>query len=129
MPIFDAEPMSNPEQIFSSLNRDVFFSKVNCSKGYWQIAMNHSDIYKTVFSTPGGLFQFRRMPFGPVVSYLFEHAVLIILSLNLRRLTNWSFSCSSQTNLQQLPGECVNVTSVNMFKNKIHNYFKISGYV
>ena len=27
------------------------------------------------------------------------------------------------------PGECVNVTSVNMFKNKIDNYFKRSGYV
>ena len=61
--IFDAEPMSNPEQIFSSLTSDVLFSKVDCSKGYWQIAMNHSDIEKTAFSTPSGLFQFRRMPF------------------------------------------------------------------
>ena len=29
----------------------------------------------------------------------------------------------------RLPGECVNATSVNMFKNKIDNYFKRSGYV
>ena len=58
--------MSNPEQIFSSLTRDVFFNKVDCSKGYWQIAMNHSAIEKTAFSTPSGLFQFRRMPFGLV---------------------------------------------------------------
>ena len=28
-----------------------------------------------------------------------------------------------------LPGECVNATSVNMFKNKIDNYFKRYGYV
>ena len=61
--IFDAEPMSNPEQIISSLTRDLFFSKVDCSKGYWQIAMNHSDIEKTAFSTPSGLFQFLRMQF------------------------------------------------------------------
>ena len=27
----------------------------------------------------------------------------------------------------RLPGECVNATSVNMFKNKIDNYFKRSG--
>ena len=26
-------------------------------------------------------------------------------------------------------GECVHATSVNMFKNKIDNYFKRSGYV
>ena len=64
--IFDAEPMSNPEQIISSLTRDLFFSKVDCSKGYWQIAMNHSDIEKTAFSTPSGLFQFLRMQFGLV---------------------------------------------------------------
>ena len=64
--MFDAEPISNPEQILSSLTRDVFFNKVDCSKGYWQIAMNHSDIEKTAFSTPSGLFQFRRMPFGLV---------------------------------------------------------------
>ena len=29
----------------------------------------------------------------------------------------------------RLPGECVNATSVNMFKNKIDNYFIRSGYV
>ena len=29
----------------------------------------------------------------------------------------------------RLPGECVNATSVNMFKNKIEHYFKRSGYV
>ena len=44
----------------------MLFSKVDCSKGDWQIAMNNSDIEKTAFSTPGGLFQFRRMPFGLV---------------------------------------------------------------
>ena len=64
--IFDTDPVSNPEQIFSSLTRNVFFSKIDCSKGYWQIAMNNNDIEKTAFPTPGGLFQFRRMPFGLV---------------------------------------------------------------
>ena len=29
----------------------------------------------------------------------------------------------------RLPGDCVNATSVNMFNNKIDNYFEISGYV
>ena len=31
--------------------------------------------------------------------------------------------------MDRLPGECVNATSVNMFKNKIDTYFKRSGYV
>ena len=39
--------------------------------------------------------------------------------LDIRTINEWN----------RLPGECVNATSVNMFKNKIENYFKRSGYV
>ena len=41
------------------------------------------------------------------------------------------YACSHRmTNeWKRLPGECVNATSVNMFKNKIDNYFKRYGYV
>ena len=55
--VFDAEPMPNPESIFARLTND-------CSKGYWQIAMHSADKEKTAFSSPPGLFQFKRMPFG-----------------------------------------------------------------
>ena len=64
--VFDAEPMPNPELIFSRLAKDTYFSKLDCSKGYWQIAMRSEDKEKTAFSSPAGLFQFRRMPFGLV---------------------------------------------------------------
>ena len=49
-----------------SLCLKTMSSKLNCSKGYWQIAMHAKDIEKTAFSSPPGLFQFRRMPFGLV---------------------------------------------------------------
>ena len=38
--VFGAEPMPNPELIFARLTNDSFFSKLDCSKGYWQIAMH-----------------------------------------------------------------------------------------
>lgn len=40
------------------------FSKLDMSKGYWQVAMAPEDIHKTAFVTPDGHFEWLRMPFG-----------------------------------------------------------------
>jgi hypothetical protein len=34
---FDMETMSNPEDILTRLGDDEFFTKIDMSKGYWQI--------------------------------------------------------------------------------------------
>ena len=44
-------------------------------------------------------------------------------------IRKYAFSQRTINEWNRLPGECVNATSVNMFKNKIDNYFKRSGYV
>ena len=62
--IFDAEPMPNPDEIFACLSTARFFSKLDLSKGYWQIPLTEQDKEKTAFLTPDGLFQFKVMPFG-----------------------------------------------------------------
>ena len=62
--VFDSEPMPNAEDIFARLSGARFFSKLDFCKGYWQIPMAEADRAKTAFSTPFGLYQFRRMPFG-----------------------------------------------------------------
>ena len=64
--IFDAEPMPNPEVIFANMTGDMFFSKLDFTKGYWQINVNEEDREKTAFPSSLGLLQFRRMPFGLV---------------------------------------------------------------
>lgn len=61
---FDAEPMPNAEEIFVKLAKDNFFTKIDLTKGYWQIAVKPEDRPKTAFTTPDGLYQFRKMPFG-----------------------------------------------------------------
>ena len=63
---FDAEPMPCPDAIFAKLAKDAVFGKLDCTKGYWQIAMRECDKEKTAFSSPAGQFQFCRMPFGLV---------------------------------------------------------------
>ena len=65
---FDAEPMSNVEDILVKLKDDKFFSKIDLAKGYWQIPIERKSRHVTAFSTNSGCYQFRKMPFGMVNS-------------------------------------------------------------
>ena len=62
--VFDAEPIPDHDEIFTKLSSDQYFSKIDLSKGYWQIPLQDSAKEKTAFITPDGLYQFRTMPFG-----------------------------------------------------------------
>ena len=66
--IFDAEPIGNPDEIFAKMAKGKFFTKIDLSKGYWQIKMKESSKPYTSFVTSEGLFAFKRMPFGLVNS-------------------------------------------------------------
>ena len=69
--VFDAEPISDQEEIFSQLSRDNFFTKMDLSKGYWQVPMAEDSKKYTAFVVPGvnGChFEFNFMPFGLVNS-------------------------------------------------------------
>ena len=65
---FDTEPMGNPEDIMSKLKDDKFFSKIDLSKGFWQIMVEKSSQHLTAFSTADGSYTFKKMPFGLVNS-------------------------------------------------------------
>jgi len=62
--IFDPEPMITTEDLLQKLSKAKYFSKLDMSKGFWQVAMNEEDIEKTAFVTPDGHYEFLRMPFG-----------------------------------------------------------------
>ena len=66
--IFDAEPIPDIEELFIKLAGKKFFTKVDLSKGYWQIEVSEEDRPKTAFQAPQGLFQFTRMPFGLITA-------------------------------------------------------------
>ena len=62
--VTDPEPMTTAEDLFQKLGQCQFFSKIDLSKGYWQIPVADEDIYKTAFVKVDGCYECRRMPFG-----------------------------------------------------------------
>lgn len=64
----DAEPIPDTEELFTKLAKGKYFTKIDLSKGYWQIPVKREDRHKTAFQTPLGLFQWVRMPFGLVTA-------------------------------------------------------------
>ena len=57
-------PVAVDHDLFQNLNGDKFFSKIDLSKGYWQITIPEGDIPKTAFVTPDGSYEFLKVPFG-----------------------------------------------------------------
>ncbi|CAM1295897.1 Uncharacterised protein r2_g521 [Pycnogonum litorale] len=62
----DAEPIPNPDRIFSNLGGSKYFSKLDMSKGFWQIPIKPEHRHHTAFQTDRGLRHFTVMPFGLV---------------------------------------------------------------
>ncbi|MCG8044622.1 MAG: RNase H-like domain-containing protein [Candidatus Thiodiazotropha endolucinida] len=66
--IFDPQPMPKLEDIINKLGKAKFFSKLDLTKGFWQIPLSENSKSKSAFVTPFGHFQFTVMPFGMVNS-------------------------------------------------------------
>ena len=64
----DAEPMPNMEEVINRMSGNKFFTRMDCSKGYWQVCLSDNCKHLTAFETLQGLFQFKTMPFGFVNS-------------------------------------------------------------
>lgn len=65
---FDNEPMNQPDDILANIAGKKYFSKIDFSRGFWQIPMDDDSKKYTAFTTPSGCYNFTRMPFGLVNS-------------------------------------------------------------
>ena len=60
----DAYPMPRVEDLIDRVGNATYITTLDLTKGYWQVPVAVEDREKTAFTTPCGLFQFTRMPFG-----------------------------------------------------------------
>lgn len=60
----DAYPLPRIEESLTGLKKARWYSTLDLASGYWQVAMDPQDRQKTAFTTPMGLYEFDRMPFG-----------------------------------------------------------------
>ena len=62
----DAEPMPNQEDLFIKLSQAKIFSKLDMSRGYFQIGLEENSKHLTAFITPYVLYQYNFLSFGLV---------------------------------------------------------------
>lgn len=60
----DKYPLPNINDLFDKLGKSMYFSTLDLASGYHQLQVQEEDRQKTAFTTPFGLYEFNRMPFG-----------------------------------------------------------------
>lgn len=60
----DTYPIPDITSTLASLGKAKYFTTIDLTSGFHQIAMKPKDIPKTAFSTANGKFEFLRLPFG-----------------------------------------------------------------
>lgn len=80
----DSYPLPNISDILDRINGTKFFSKIDLVAGFHQLPIKETDKCKTAFSTPDGLFEFSRLPFGICVApSAFSRAMNFVLRKHL----------------------------------------------
>ena len=62
--VSDPYSMKRIDDTLDLLGEAAYLTKLDLSKGYYQILMAEEDVQKTAFSTPFGKFEYIRMQFG-----------------------------------------------------------------
>ena len=61
----DPNMLPTISEIFDEIGKNKYFSAIDISQGFTNIAINESDIYKTAWSLPNlGRFEYKVLPFG-----------------------------------------------------------------
>lgn len=87
--VHDAEPIPDQEEIFAKLVKSTFFSKIDLTRGYWQVPLAEEAKPLTAFITPDGLYQFRTMPFGLVCAPASFSRIMRTLLRGLKGIDNF----------------------------------------
>ena len=62
--IFDNEPIPQMDEMVTRITKAKYFTKLDLTKGYWQIPLKENCKQYTAFQTSLGLMEFNYLPFG-----------------------------------------------------------------
>jgi hypothetical protein len=62
--VADPFPMPRVEELIDRVGKATFITKLDMSRGYWQVPLDEQSIPVSAFVTPFGHFQWKYMPFG-----------------------------------------------------------------
>ena len=60
---FVVESLPDSEYIYAKVAKAWYFTKIDLSKGYWQLPVREADRHKFAFTTPDATYQWLVMPF------------------------------------------------------------------
>ncbi len=60
----DRFPIPHAENLFDCLRGDTNFSKTDLFSRFWQVWINQDSVFRTVFRTPFGQYEWLSMPMG-----------------------------------------------------------------
>ena len=63
----DAFPLPRIEDVLDVLGKAEYFSSLDLTYGYLQVKVADKDCANMALTSPMGLFEFTRMPFGPML--------------------------------------------------------------
>ena len=94
----DVEPMTPIANLIQNLRNHRFFTKIDLIMGYWHVPVAPVDIHKTAFSTPDGVYEILRMPFGMVNSEATLTRAIRKLLREMEKVENYVDDISVNTN-------------------------------
>ena len=87
--IFDNEPIPQMYEMVTRITKAKYFTKLDLTKGYWQIPLKESCKQYTAFQTSLGLMEFNYLPFGlSTAAPTFQRAMNKVLG-HLKFITNY----------------------------------------
>ena len=60
----DPFPLPRVEDLLDRVGKSKYLTKLDMTRGYWQVPLDEESIPVSAFVTPSGHFQWRYMPFG-----------------------------------------------------------------
>lgn len=82
----DHYPLPQISDLMMHLTKAKYFCALDCTEGFWQVAVAKKERHKTAFITPHGQYQFKRCPFGFTNSpAIFQRAMNSIFADGLYR--------------------------------------------